>query len=258
MTQNIYDNESFFAEYSRLARSAKGLDGAPEWPALRAMLPDLHGCRILDLGCGFRWFCRWARQHGAAEVCGIDVSKKMLARARATSTSTAIIYNQADLERLELPPESYDLVYSSLAFHYLENLGPLMAQIHRSLIPGGRLVFSVEHPMYTAPSDPKWLVNEGGRRTWPVDNYLNEGPRSTSWLSKRVIKQHRTVATYLNMLLGLEFALRHIEEWGPTDDQIASEPSLGDEHERPPFLLVAATRPSRQCQAIISKARAPI
>jgi len=33
MTQNIYDNEEFFAGYSRLRRSVEGLDGAPEWPA---------------------------------------------------------------------------------------------------------------------------------------------------------------------------------------------------------------------------------
>jgi hypothetical protein len=45
MTQNIYDNESFFAVYSRLPRSVEGLDGAPEWPTLRAMLPEVSGRR---------------------------------------------------------------------------------------------------------------------------------------------------------------------------------------------------------------------
>jgi ubiquinone/menaquinone biosynthesis C-methylase UbiE len=243
MTQNIYDNESFFAEYSRLARSVKGLDGAPEWPALRAMLPDLQGSRVLDLGCGFGWFCRWAREYGAAEVWGLDISEKMLARAQAMTMSAAITYKRADLDRIELPSESYNLVYSSLAFHYLENLERLMAEIHRSLIPGGSLVFSVEHPIYTSPSDPKWLVNERGYKTWPVDGYLNEGARSTRWLSKTVIKQHRTVGTYLNILIQLGFALHRIEEWGPTQEQIESEPSWADERERPPFMLVAAIRP---------------
>ena len=66
MTQNIYDNDEFFAGYGQLPRSVEGLDGAPEWPALRAMLPDLHGLKVLDLGCGFGWFCRWAREQGAA------------------------------------------------------------------------------------------------------------------------------------------------------------------------------------------------
>ena len=41
MTQNIYDDEAFFAGYSQLPRSVQGLDGAPEWPVLRGMLPEL-------------------------------------------------------------------------------------------------------------------------------------------------------------------------------------------------------------------------
>src|SRR5260221_3890608 len=117
MTQNIYDDEGFFAGYSRLPRSVEGLDAAPEWPALRALLPALHGRAVLDLGCGFGWFCRWAREQGAARVLGIDASDKMLTRARATTPDAAITYNRADMEQLELPLESFDLVYSSLALH---------------------------------------------------------------------------------------------------------------------------------------------
>src|SRR5271154_1154935 len=101
MTQNIYDDPGFFEGYSRLPRSAEGLDGAPEWPELRALLPDLHRCTALDLGCGFGLFCRWARQNGAAHVRGIDVSERMLARARATTQDAAIAYDRADLEKLE-------------------------------------------------------------------------------------------------------------------------------------------------------------
>lgn len=52
MSQNIYDNPDFFAGYATLPRSVNGLDGAPEWPALRAMLPELRDQRVLDLGCG--------------------------------------------------------------------------------------------------------------------------------------------------------------------------------------------------------------
>jgi SAM-dependent methyltransferase len=242
MTQNIYDNEQFFAGYSRLRRSVEGLDGAPEWPALRALLPDLRARKVLDLGCGFGWFCRWARQQGAAHVLGIDVSAKMLARARADTVGQAITYTRVDMEKLELPTDSFDVVYSSLALHYVENLSGLMSQTHRSLVPGGTLVFSVEHPIFTAPSEPNWSLNGAGCKIWPLDGYLDEGSRSTDWLAKGVVKQHRTLATYVNMLIQIGFVISHVEEWGPTAAQIAEQPNWADERQRPPFLLVAATR----------------
>ena len=242
MTQNIYDHAEFFERYSRLPRSVEGLDGAPEWPALRALLPDLAARKVLDLGCGFGWFCRWARAQGAAEVLGLDVSEKMLARARADTVDAAITYLRGDMERLALTSASFDLVYSSLALHYVEHLRALFAQVHRALVRGGCFVFSVEHPVFTAPAKPGWSVDPSGHKSWALDGYLEEGPRTTDWLAEGVIKQHRTLATYVNMLLAIGFTLTHVEEWGPTPEQIAARPALADERRRPPFLLVSARR----------------
>lgn len=242
MTQNIYDNDAFFSGYSRLPRSVEGLDGAPEWPTLREMLPAMGDLRVVDLGCGFGWFCRWAREAGASHVLGLDVSEKMLARARETTPDPAIIYERADLERLALSVRSFDLVYSSLALHYVENLRALIESVHRTLVPGGHLVISVEHPIYTAPNRPGWIKDSSGGDTWPLDRYLDEGPRSTDWLAKGVVKQHRTVGTYLNLLLEQGFTLSRVVEWGPTDAQIAQHPEWAPERHRPPFLLVSARR----------------
>lgn len=240
MAQNIYDNEEFFEGYSRLNRSVHGLAGAPEWPALRSMLPDFRGADVLDLGCGFGWFCRWVREKGAARVHGIDISEKMLARAAATTQDPMITYQRADLETLALPDRAYRLVFSSLAFHYVANLDRLMAEIARGLVPGGSLVFSVEHPIYTAPANPGWVTDLEGHKTWPVNSYQNEGPRSTDWLAKGVIKQHRLIATYVNLLIERGFTITHLNEWGPTEAQISAQPELAEERERPMFVLISA------------------
>lgn len=242
MTQNIYDDQRFFEAYSRLPRSVDGLDGAPEWAALRALLPELGGRRVLDLGCGFGWFCRWAREHGAASVLGVDVSERMLARAKAETHDAAISYVEADLEHLEIRPETFHLAYSSLAFHYVENLEGLLARVCAALVPGGKLIFSVEHPIFTAPTNPSWSIDTAGHSTWPVNGYLDEGPRSTDWLAKGVIKQHRTIGTYVNLLVRSGFAISHINEWGPSKEQVASRPEWANERQRPPFLLVACSR----------------
>jgi SAM-dependent methyltransferase len=240
MAQNIYDQLEFFAGYSRLGRSVEGLAGAAEWPALRAMLPVMTGLRVVDLGCGFGWFCRWAAQQGAVDIVGLDLSERMLRRAEELSTGCAIRYRRADLDGLELPVAGFDLAYSSLAFHYVEDAGRLFATIHRSLVPGGTLVFSTEHPVFMAPTRPGWTVDAHGRATWPVDAYFAEGSRTTDWLAPGVVKYHRTLGTTLNLLLAAGFSIRRVEEFCPGAEQIAARPELARECERPMFLLVAA------------------
>ena len=226
MTQNIYDDPEFFAGYSQLKRSREGLDGMPEWPTLRAMLPAIKGLRVVDLGCGFGWFCRWAREQGAATVLGLDLSENMLARARETTADPAISYRSADLETVDLPSAAFDLAHSALTLHYLTHLDRLFATVHRALVPGGRFVFSMEHPFFTAHGP----------------EYLDEGPRATDWLAKGVVRQHRTLATILNRLAEAGFAVRQVEEWGATREQMAAHPEWKIEHRQPSFLLVAAGR----------------
>lgn len=242
MAQNIYDTPEFFEGYSRMARSVHGLDGAPEWPALRALLPDLQGMRVVDLGCGFGWFSRWARDHGAAHVLGVDLSENMIATAKAKTSDPGVEYTVADLEDLDLPAVSFEFAYSSLAFHYIRDFGRLAGMVFRALVPGSGFVFSIEHPIYMASARPDWLNDGAGGRTWPVDGYANEGPRITDWLAKGVLKQHRTIGTTLNTLIEAGFSIRHVEEWHPAPGQIAENPALAEEMERPMMLLVAARR----------------
>jgi len=242
LTQNIYDDDIFFAGYSQLPRSVRGLDGAPEWPVLRAMLPDLSGKDVLDLGCGFGWFCRFAAGEGAASVLGADVSAKMLERARRETDDSRIVYERTDLESYAPPAEAFDLAYSSLAFHYIADLAGLFAQVHAALKPGGALVCSVEHPIMTAPVRQEWLSDADGRATWSVNGYLDEGERVSNWLAEGVVKRHRTIATYLDLLLGAGFALGKLVEWAPSPEQVAAAPGWAKERERPFFLLIAASR----------------
>ena len=112
MSQNIYDNPDFFAGYATLPRSAEGLDGAPEWAAMQALLPPLAGKSVIDLGCGYGWFCRHAKEQGAARVTGFDLSEKMLAKAASMTADPDITWLRADLETLQLPAAQSDVIYS--------------------------------------------------------------------------------------------------------------------------------------------------
>jgi SAM-dependent methyltransferase len=241
MAQNIYDDPEFFAGYSQFRRSREGLTGAPEWPVLQSLLPPLAGLRVLDLGCGFGAFARWARTAGAASMLGVDLAERMLARAQELTHDPGIIYRRGDIARLDLPAASFDLVYSSLALHYIEDFGAVCATIRRLLAAEGRFIFSVEHPIYTAPRTPDWQTDATGATIWPLNDYLREGPRVTNWITAGVVKQHRTMTTYVNSLLDEGFRLTRLVEWGPTAAQIAAEPEWANEVHRPIFLLVACT-----------------
>ncbi|MHC8393337.1 class I SAM-dependent methyltransferase [Pseudomonas sp. LB3P93] len=244
MTQNIYDDPEFFQGYSQMARSIGGLDAAPEWPALKSMLPPMKGLKVVDLGCGYGWFCRWASDQGADSVLGLDVSEKMLEQARRTTSETNIQYARADLEQLDQPEASFDLAYSSLVLHYIRDLSGLFAKIHAALKPGSRFVFSIEHPIFMAPRNPGWLIDNKGNKRWPLDSYQLEGERMTNWLADGVIKQHRTIGTLLNTLIGAGFSILHVNEWGPTDAEVAAQPALAEERERPMMMLVSAECPT--------------
>lgn len=243
MAQNIYDNQQFFEGYSQLNRSVHGLDGAPEWPALEAMLPEVRGTKVVDLGCGYGWFCRNMREQGAAQVLGLDISAKMLEKARSMTADDNIEYRREDLDNLTLPAETYSLAYSSLALHYLQNLSGLFDQVYQSLVPGGHFVFSAEHPIFTAPAQPGWLTTTCGQKTWQVDGYQREGERVTNWLAEGVIKQHRKLATYINLLIKSGFIITQVDEWGPSAEQLTSMPALQEETERPMMFLLAAQKP---------------
>ncbi|WP_145594736.1 class I SAM-dependent methyltransferase [Yersinia aleksiciae] len=243
MTQNIYDDQAFFSAYAKLSRSVDGLDGAAEWPAIRKILPPLSGRKVVDLGCGYGWFCRYVYSQGATDIVGLDLSERMLNRARELTTDENIIYRQEDLENLHLPQQMYHLAYSSLALHYIKALPSLLATVYNALLPGGSFVFSAEHPIYTAPKQPGWLIADNGQKSWPVNSYQAEGDRVTNWLADSVIKQHRTLGTYINILVKQGFIITHLEEWGPTAQQIADNPALDEEKERPMLFLLSAKKP---------------
>ncbi|MBM3516726.1 MAG: class I SAM-dependent methyltransferase [Alphaproteobacteria bacterium] len=243
MKQNKYDELGFFAGYSAMPRSTGGLEAAGEWHAFRALLPDLGDKRVLDLGCGFGWHCRYAREHGALSVLGIDLSERMLARAQAATDDPAIVYRRAAIEDADLGSDAFDVVISSLALHYVERFDLVCAKVHRCLAPRGAFVLSVEHPLFTARAAQDWHYGPAGERLhWPVDDYLSEGIRRTSWLADNVIKYHRTVATYVNTLIDSGFRITRLAEPEPPPEMLAARPELSDERRRPMFLLIAARK----------------
>ena len=138
--ENKYDDNIFFQKYSQMSRSQQGLAGAGEWETLRKLLPDFKDKRVLDLGCGYGWHCIYAMEHGASSVVGVDISHKMLEVAKEKTHFPQVEYKCCAIEDVEFPEESFDVILSSLAFHYVADYEILVKKIYRILKSGGKLV----------------------------------------------------------------------------------------------------------------------
>jgi hypothetical protein len=86
------------------------------------------------------------------------------------------------------------VVVSRLVLHYILQLDRLLKGIYQSLSMGGRLVFSVEHPVITSCNQS--YPPGSTRQDWIVDDYFDIGPRTPVWLGQKVMKVHRTVEDY--------------------------------------------------------------
>lgn len=243
MKENKYDDDRFFEQYSQMSRSVMGLAGAGEWHALRGLLPDMRGKRMLDLGCGYGWHCKYAADNGAMAVVGIDLSEKMIERARQINTDSRIEYRVGAVEDFDYVSEKFDVVLSSLTLHYIGSFDSVCESVSRCLNSGGEFVFSVEHPIFTAHGSQQWHTNaEGVAEHWPVDNYFNEGVRSANFLGEEVQKYHRTLTSYINGLLTNGFDITALVEPQPDAAMLDSVEGMRDELRRPMMLIIAARK----------------
>lgn len=238
--KNLYDNEAFFDAYARMPRSKAGLDAAGEWHQLEPLFPELRGAAVLDLGCGYGWHCQYAAEHGAAEVVGIDLSRRMIAEAGQRNAAPKIRYEVCGLEDYAYPAGRYDLVVSNLALHYVEDLEGVYRKVRQTLKPGGVFLFNIEHPVFTGSVRQEWVYDSAGRPLyWPVDRYFFPGERVTSFLGQTVTKQHHTLTQILMGLLRCGFRLEAVEEAEPPESMM-DLPGMKDELRRPMMLLVRA------------------
>lgn len=139
-----------FAEAYSADNDVNLLNGHYERPAMLDLAGEVRGRRILDAGCGSGPLSAALRERGAV-VTGFDLSAAMveLARRRLGPGADLRVHDLAD--PLPYDDAAFDDVVASLVLHYLEDWSQPLAELHRVLRPGGRLIVSVNHPfVYTA------------------------------------------------------------------------------------------------------------
>ena len=214
-------------------------------PALFQLLGDVDGQRVLDAGCGEGYLSRKLAKQGA-HVTAVDFSKEMLAIAdERTDRTLGIRYVHANCEDMSfLDAESFDVVVSNMVLMDLSDHSAALKSMHRVLVEGGDLVFSISHPGFTTP-EHGWVRNEHGDRLyWKVDEYFSEGAyEMLPGIADGMLLFHRTLSSYLRMLLTTGFSLLDVIEPAPTEEMLRKYPEFGHHMRMSHFIVFKARKP---------------
>jgi SAM-dependent methyltransferase len=237
----FYDDDAVFATYMRHRGRSDTPNDTLEKPVIDQLIGTVEGLRILDLGCGDAAIGRELLTRGAASYHGLEGSANMAALAAQTLHGTAGQVIHTTIEEWDYPSAAFDLAIARLVLHYIADLSALCGQVFQTLAPGGRLIFSVEHPVISS-CDRGWPAGTL-RQDWIVDDYFDTGLRVTNWLGASVQKYHRTVEDYCMMLQQSGFLFEQLRESRPRREDFHDQQTYERRKRIPLFLFLSGRKP---------------
>lgn len=237
---SAYNDDQFFKNYIDRRNRKESPNNIIEKPILLEMIGDVKGKKVLDLGCGDAKFGVDLLQKGCISYDGVEGSENMAKEAKKTLEGTVGIVHLSPMETWYFQSRNYDLVVSRLALHYLAELKDIFQKAHKSLSLNGRFVFSVQHPVLT--SSFKSAAASSSKKDWIVDDYFNSGERVDPWIDKKVIKYHRTIEDYYQLLKQVGFIIEDIREGTPRVEEFSSESEYKRRMRIPLFLMFSCRK----------------
>jgi ubiquinone/menaquinone biosynthesis C-methylase UbiE len=246
--QTIKNYDDYAEKWAKHMRSGENLmHEYLEKPAMYDLLGDLSGQSILCVGCGSGEECEELLKKGAAQVVGIDISQGLIEEAKKAFPN--IEFHVMDMEQLEFPDDSFDLVYSSLVMHYIPSWEKVLAESRRVLKSGGRLLFSTHHPtMWGAQIyrdddvKSKLLGSETSQKNNLVKiygDYFTERWIDDVWFGDFQVRfYHRPLESLLRDILSSDFRLVGMYEPQAITELMAVDKMSYEKHQRVPTFVI--------------------
>jgi 2-polyprenyl-3-methyl-5-hydroxy-6-metoxy-1,4-benzoquinol methylase len=185
--------------------------------------------KALSVGCGFGMIERILRERGICQfVDGLDIADSAIEGARQQAEAEGLeglAYQVADLNTVNLPEETYDVVYTHAALHHIFQLEHLLDQIKKTLKPDG---FFIIHE-YIGPSQMQFprhhlqladaflkSIPERYRRTLGGKGIKQEAPRLSLEMMNSSDPSEGIRASEIVPLIGSRFEIRHFRYIGGT------------------------------------------
>lgn len=213
---DYYDEHGAFLGDARFVWCPEGVEEADAH-----LLGPVRGKRVLEIGCGAAQCSRWLVSQGA-DVVAFDIAAGQLRIGRGLDRRTGIAVRTvvADAEAMPFADASFELACSAFgAFPFVADVNEALTETARVLEPGGRLVFSVSHPVrWAMPDDP----SAAGLRI--STSYFDRRPYAevNDTGTPVYAEHHRTTGDWIRALTGAGFTVDDLiePEWPAGHDRI--------------------------------------
>ena len=219
-------------------------DGAdPEYEEQILPLADRHlagARRVVDVGCGEGQLARRIAASGA-DVVGIDPSWAQIVEASRRSGGPQ--YARGTASALPVATASVDAVVACLVLEHVEPFEPAIDEIARVLVPGGRFVCFLNHPLLQTPGSG-WVDDHIlGEQYWRVGPYLPDDQTLEEVApGVRLPFMHRPLSRYINVMAERGLLVEHMDEPPPPPGFVTRAPEYGEAASIPRLMVLRARK----------------
>jgi ubiquinone/menaquinone biosynthesis C-methylase UbiE len=222
-------------------------------PAFLDILPEVKGLVGLDIGCGEGYNTRKVAELGA-RMTAVDIAPTFIKHAQEKEEARPLGITYVVASGLDLPFEDllFDFAVAFMSLMDMADHEKALGEAYRVIKPGGFLQFSITHPCFDTPHR-KWVDDEHGNHiAMEVSGYFGQRKgileewifhQTPAELKARLPKFktprfHRTLSSWLNLVIDTGFAIEQLAEPTASDEVIAKVPHLADTRIISHFLIV--------------------